>query len=68
MQASLKKRHGGPWDRGSADKYYGRNPNPHFYIDATHQSPRVEKAEMTPEEIAAYMEGYNYQVETKEYE
>ena len=24
-------RHGGPEDRGSADAYYGRDPQPHYF-------------------------------------
>jgi hypothetical protein len=53
------KRHGGAYDRGSADAYYGRECEPHYYIGDTYQSPKVEKADMTEEEIAAYMAGYN---------
>jgi hypothetical protein len=53
------KRHGGPYDRGSADAYYGREGNPHYYLGDTYQSPKVEKAGMTEEEIAAYIAGYN---------
>jgi hypothetical protein len=53
------KRHGGAYDRGSADAYYGREVNPHYYLGDTYQSPKVEKADMTEEEIAAYMAGYN---------
>ena len=53
------KRHGGAYDRGSADSWYGREVNPHYYIGDTYQSPKVEEADMTEEEIAAYMAGYN---------
>jgi hypothetical protein len=53
------KRHGGAYDRGSADAYYGRECEPHYYIGDTYQSPKIEKADMTEEEIAAYMAGYN---------
>jgi hypothetical protein len=53
------KRHGGPYDRGSADAYYGRACEPHYYTGDTYQSTKIEKAEMTEEEIAAYMAGYN---------
>jgi hypothetical protein len=53
------KRHGGAYDRGSADAWYGREVNPHYYLGDTYQSPKVEKADMTEEEIAAYMAGYN---------
>lgn len=53
------KRHGGPYDRGSADSYYRRGFKPHFYTGATYQSDRVELADMTPVEIVAYTKGYN---------
>jgi hypothetical protein len=53
------KRHGGPYDRGSADAYYGRECEPHYYTGDTYQSPKVEMIDMTEEEIAAYMAGYN---------
>ena len=54
------QRHGGPFDRGSADSYYGRNYNPHYYAGANAQSQRVELADMTAEEITAYTAGYNW--------
>ena len=53
------KRHGGAYDRGSADSYYRRGFNPHYYMGATYSSDRVELADMTPEEITAYTKGYN---------
>jgi hypothetical protein len=56
---NFDKRHGGAYDRGSADSWYGREVNPHYYIGDTYQSPKVEEADMTEEEIAAYMAGYN---------
>lgn len=52
------KRHGGPWDRGAADSWYNRSYNPHYYVGDTHYSPRVDLADMTAEEIAAYTAGY----------
>ncbi len=52
------KRHGGPYDRGSADYYYGRRYQPHYYMSATHKSPRVGEYSMTQEEIEAYSDGY----------
>ena len=54
------QRHGGPFDRGSADSYYGRSYNPHYYAGATATSTRVELAAMTAEEITAYTAGYNW--------
>ena len=51
-------RHGGAWDRGSADSYYGRGFDPHYYMDGTGVSDRVELARMTVDEILAYRAGY----------
>ena len=53
-------RHGSPFDRGSADSYYGRGCNPHYFLGATYSTPEVKEEAMTPEEIEAYMAGYNY--------
>lgn len=53
------KRHGGPYDRGAADSYYGRGYKPHYFTGPTYQSDRVELVDMTPEEITAYTKGYN---------
>ena len=52
------QRHGGPYDRGSADSYYGRAYSPHYYRGATYSSARIELADMTSEEIVAYTKGY----------
>ena len=43
------ERHGGPFDRGGADFWYGRGFNPHYYKGATYTTDRVELADMTPE-------------------
>jgi hypothetical protein len=53
------QRHGGPYDRGGADYYYGRAFDPHYFVGATYDSDRVELKDMTPEEIAAYTRGFN---------
>lgn len=58
MANGYSKRHGGPYDRGSADSYYRRGFVPHYYVAGTYDSPRVEKEQMTEEEIAAYTAGY----------
>ena len=53
------QRHGGPYDRGSADSYYGRGYHPHYYVEGTSTSPRVEMKDMTAQEIVAYTAGFN---------
>lgn len=51
------RRHGGPYDRGSADSYYHRNRQPHYYKGNTYTSERVDN--LTEEEIAEYNLGYD---------
>ncbi len=53
-------RHGGPFDRGSADSYYGRGINPHYYVEGTSTSPKIEMEKMTKKEIADYMAGFEW--------
>jgi hypothetical protein len=55
---SYDDRHGGPYDRGSADSYYGRPFNPHYFLGATYSTPEVKLEDMTAEEIVAYTAGY----------
>ena len=64
---TYKTRHGGPWDRGSADAYYQRAFNPHYYVGATYSSPRVDRKNMTEGEIAAYTAGYHEQEASGEF-
>ena len=54
------ERHGGPFDRGSADSYYNRSRDPHYYVGATSFSERITEEQMTPEAIEAYHAGYDY--------
>lgn len=57
-------RHGGPFDRGSADSYYYREFNPHYFVGDTYNSDKVELADMTAEEIVAYTAGYKLNEES----
>ena len=60
VKTEYDQRHGGPWDRGSADSYYRRAPHPHYFVGGTHMSEEVTEDQMTAEEIAAYWAGYEY--------
>lgn len=53
------KRHGGAYDRGSADSYYRRGRRPHYFVGATYSSQEVPEKDMTPAEIAAYNQGFD---------
>ena len=51
-----RKRHGSLYDRGSADSYYGRTPNPHYGGVGGDSGPRVEVTDATS--VAEYLAGY----------
>ena len=51
----MNHEHGSPYDRGSADSFYRRQPEPHYMIDGA----RIEKADMTAAQIAEYEAGYD---------
>lgn len=50
------KRHGGPWDRGSADSHYRRPYKPHKYVEGTMTSEKVES--LSASDLAAYEAGW----------
>ena len=52
-------RHGGPYDRGSADSWYSRGRNPHYFKGATYRTEEVKEKDMTLDEVAAYNQGYD---------
>lgn len=56
---SYDERHGGPYDRGGADYWYGRPFEPHYYKGKTLMSEKVTRTEMTKEQIQAYTAGYD---------
>ena len=53
-------RHGGAFDRGSADSYYGRPRRPHFYLGATGSGPELPADVMSDADIEAYYAGYDH--------
>lgn len=59
MSKKYDERHGGPYDRGSADSYYRRGQNPHYYKGGTATSEKVEAEDMTQDELEAYHAGYD---------
>jgi len=48
--------HGCLWDRGSADSYYGRKPNPHYGGVGGGSGPTVTVTDTLS--VAEYMAGY----------
>jgi hypothetical protein len=59
QETEYDTRHGGAYDRGSADSYYHRAPRPHLFVGDTYQSEEV-KAQPGSPEWKAYMAGYEY--------
>jgi hypothetical protein len=50
--------HGSLFDRGSADSYYGRPRDPHWYPEGSYNGDRVEATDEL--DIREYMEGYDW--------
>ena len=59
MQLALK--------RGAADAYYGHSGRPGIVLDPLGKTI-VPKADMSKEEIKAYWEGYDEQIDRKEWD
>jgi hypothetical protein len=55
---TYEQTHGNAFDRGSADSYYGRPRQPHYYPMGTYNGERV--TELTNDEMEAYHAGYDY--------
>jgi hypothetical protein len=53
-----REQHGGLWDRGSADSWYSRIPEPHWYPEGTGNGAKV--IDLNQYEIAEYMAGYEH--------
>ena len=61
----VNKYHGSPRDRGSADAYYSRPFDPHYYPEGTYNGPRV--TDLTEEQLKEYTEGYENEHDRKDW-
>jgi len=66
-EADYDKRHGGPYDRGSADAYYRRLFYPHYYSNSASSFTVVEISDPDSPEFDAYRAGYNEQTGEKDW-
>jgi len=66
VKAMMMDREERALDRGSADAYYGRSGRPHIWLDGLGKQV-IEKSRMTEGEIAAYWEGYDNQIDRKDW-
>lgn len=53
-----RKAHGGLFDRGSADSYYGRPRDPHYWPEGTGHGTKV--TQLNAAEIEEYHAGYDH--------
>ena len=53
-----RERHGGLFDRGSADSYYNRIPDPHWYPEGTGHGQKI--TDLNQYELAEYLAGYEH--------
>ena len=53
-----RERHGSLFDRGSADSYYGRYAQPHWFPQGSYQGDPVN--ELNQAEIDEYLAGYEW--------
>ena len=58
---------GSPRDRGSADRYYGRPYDPHYYPYGTGKGVRVHQIFMTEQQIAEYKDGWDNEEDRKDW-
>jgi len=59
--------HGSPFDRGSADAYYGRPYDPHWWPQGTGMGTRIEEEAMSPREIELYTFAYRNEDDRKDW-
>jgi hypothetical protein len=60
-----RNRHGSLYDRGSADSYYRRPKDPHWWPEGTGHGTKV--TELTEEELKEYNLGYDENTDFKEW-
>ena len=53
-----RQKHGSPSDRGSADAWYGRRPEPHWWPQGTYHGEKITEDQMTEEQIRDYWSAY----------
>jgi hypothetical protein len=53
------KDHGLAFDRGSADSWYSRSIEPHYWTDGSYGGEQIVVENMTQEEVEAYLAGYH---------
>lgn len=64
----MTRGHGSPADRGSADAYYGRQARPHYNeVQPNGSMKRIEREDMTDEQIQDYLRAYEKEDDRKDW-
>tara|TARA_Y100001937_G_scaffold14376_2_gene19245 strand:- start:545 stop:739 length:195 start_codon:yes stop_codon:yes gene_type:complete len=63
----MNHKHGSPYDRGSADRFYNRNYEPHYWPNGTGRGYKVPREMMTADQIAEYLQGWREENERKDW-
>jgi hypothetical protein len=53
-----RKLHGGLFDRGSADSYYSRPQDPHWYPEGSYHGEKI--TDLNETELQEYLAGYDW--------
>ena len=59
--------HGSAEDSGSADRYYGRRYDPHYYVGNTYNSERIQENKLTDEDRRLYKKGWEEETDRKDW-
>ena len=59
IRNGMGKYHGSAWDRGSADSWYSRPKNPHYYPEGSYNGDPVTEKDMVQGELDSYNRGYD---------
>lgn len=61
---TITAKHGSAYDRGSADRYYGRSFDPHYFEGDSYQSSRINIVNPDSAEYQAYLAGWQETIES----
>ena len=63
----MNKRYGSPYDRGSTDRYYGREYQPHMIDFFKGHGVRIKEDELSQEQLDEYKLGWNQTDDRKDW-
>ena len=67
LKRDYYRTHGSPYDRGTADAYYHRPKQPHYYERNSYSTERIEEKDMTGQQLSDYDLGYEMTTDRKDF-